>query len=226
MKQNQTVCFLRTAAIIAIVLHHSMLAFCGLPSNHSIGGAIPPISDVLSYLCKNFGLGVFTFISGYCLYYQSKKEENFIQFLRKKTNRLIVPCLFFGCVYGLFFSSYMFPAWPAIINGTHLWYLPMLFLCILFTSFHFYVKRYAGLLIVLCYCGTFFLALRTGCTTFGELCWYYPIFYVGFLSNKWNLDNLLEKKRKCVAFIGIGGGSFGDCSWFISDGLNGPSICF
>ena len=205
MKENQTICFLRNAAIIAIVLHHSMSAFCGWPPNHSIGGAIPTISFVLSGLFKNFGLGVFTFISGFCLYYQSKKEESFFQFLRKKSNRIIIPCLFFGCVYGLFFSSYMFPTWPAIINGTHLWYLPMLFLCILVTSFHFYAKRYACLLIALCYIGTFLLASWTHCRTFGEFYLYYPIFYVGFLSNKWNLDNLLEKKRKSVIFIGMGG---------------------
>lgn len=73
---NSNITYLRNMAIVAIVLHHSLIAFCGWPPNHAIGGNIPVVADILSGLLKNFGLGVFTFISGFVLYYQSKKQDS------------------------------------------------------------------------------------------------------------------------------------------------------
>ena len=48
---NLSITYLRNMAIVAIVLHHSMIAFCGWPPNHAIGGNIPVFADVLSGFC-------------------------------------------------------------------------------------------------------------------------------------------------------------------------------
>ena len=147
---NSNITYLRNMAIVAIVLHHSLIAFCGWPPNNAIGGNIPVVADILSGLLKNFGLGVFTFISGFVLYYQSKKQDSCQHFFIKKIKRIIIPCLIWACVYGLFFSSYMYSTWPAAINGTHLWYLPMLFLCVIVGAAHFFVRK-SLLFVIVCY---------------------------------------------------------------------------
>ena len=196
---------MRNIAIIAIVLHHAMAAFCGWPPNHAIGGEIPYITYFIGGMSKEFGLAVFTFISGFVLYYKVGKNETYKQFCCKKVRRILLPCLFWACLYGVFFSSYMYYIWPSAINGTHLWYLPMLFLCLMVTAFHFHAKypllMIAGCYIVLAFCGKF-----THFRTFIEFCFYYPIFYIGFLSNKWNLEKMIIGNKPISLLFAIGGG--------------------
>ncbi len=202
---NQTITYLRNVAILAIVLHHCMCAFCGWPPNHEIGGDIPSIANTFSGMAKNLGLGVFTFISGYVLYYQTKKNETYTHLFTKKVKRILLPCLFWGCVYVAFFSSYMYSNWPSGINGTHLWYLPMLFLCLMITGATFYVKR-PWTLLGFCLLVMFVLAKFTHFRTFSEFCSYYPVFLGGFLMNKFQVDSLI-KRHKCLSLIIAGGGN-------------------
>lgn len=140
MKDNN-ITILRNIAIICIVIHHSMMAFCGWPPNHSIGGYIPSWTYLINFELKALGLGAFTFISGYVLFYQNNKKESFSKFLFKKTKRILLPCLFFGVIYGILFPDFMYNNWPSIINGTHLWYLPMLFLCIFIVSVDIFCRN-------------------------------------------------------------------------------------
>lgn len=49
---NYNINVLRCMAIIAIVLHHSMIAFCGWPPNHAIGGEIPIFANEVSGIFK------------------------------------------------------------------------------------------------------------------------------------------------------------------------------
>lgn len=201
---NITISYLRNLAIAAIVLHHSMLAFGGWPPNHGIEADVPLGAWYVSDLLKNFGLGVFTFISGFVLFYQSKKTETFGHFLLKKVKRILMPCLFWACIYGLFFSTYMYISCPSAINGTHLWYLPMLFLCIVVTSSHFYSK-YPYAVVAFCYLLFLLLSKFTHFRTFTEYYIYFPVFYAGFLFHRMNLDEVLRKnKRKCLMVLSGG----------------------
>lgn len=200
---NQSIIYLRNMAIVAIVLHHSMIAFCGWPPNHAIGGNIPVFADALSGLLKNFGLGVFTFISGFVLYYQAKKQESFRHFIKKKTNRIILPCLFWACVYDLFFDSYMYSTWPAAINGTHLWYLPMLFLCVVVGSAHFFVRK-PLLFVIVCYIVIGALGKFTHFRTFMKFSFYFPVFYAGFWINRFRLDKLIAKYKMLSVILALG----------------------
>lgn len=158
----------------------------------------------VSDLLKNFGLGVFTFISGFVLFYQSHKYEAFTHFLIKKTKRILIPCLFWGCVYAMFFGSYMSSSWPAAVNGTHLWYLPMLFLCIVVTSSHFYSK-YPFVLVAFSYIVFLLLSKFTHFRTFTEYYIYFPVFYAGFWMNRLNIEDVLRKNEMKCMFALIGG---------------------
>lgn len=206
---NYTISRLRNFAIIAIVLHHTISAFCGWPPNHAVGGEIPQWVLYTSAMCKPFGLGLFTFISGYVLYYQWRKRESFARFLLKKTRRILLPCLICAFMYGMLFSSYMYyDWWPAAINGTHLWYLPMLFLCIMIVSLHFYVKHS---LLFICISLAFILVLAklTHFRTLTEMCMYFPVFYSGFLIHKLDLEKLVLKCRGLWLLIAVSGGDYG-----------------
>lgn len=210
---NHNITNLRNMAIVAIVLHHSLIAFCGWPPNHAIGGNIPVLADILSGLFKNFGLGVFTFISGFVLYYQAKKQESCQHFFIKKIKRIIIPCLIWACVYGLFFSSYMYSTWPAAINGTHLWYLPMLFLCVIVGAAHFFVRK-PLLVVIVCYIVIGALGKFTHFRTFMEFSFYFPVFYAGFGTNKFRIDKLIAKYKMLLVILALGGVVYG-----LQDGL-------
>lgn len=209
---NHSITYLRNMAIVAIVLHHSLIAFCGWPPNHAIGGDIPVFADILSGLLKNFGLGVFTFISGFVLYYQAKKQESCQHFLIKKIKRIIIPCLIWACVYGLFFSSYMYSTWPAAINGTHLWYLPMLFLCVIVGAAHFFVRK-PLLVVTVCYIVIGALGKFTHFRTFMEFSFYFPVFYAGFWTNKFRIDKLIAKYKMLSVILALGGAALWTSKW-------------
>lgn len=201
---NYNISLLRNIALVAIILHHSLCAFGGWPPNHSIGSSLPELMNIVSSVMKNLGLGLFTFISGFVFYYQSRKKEGYAIFLWKKTKRLLLPCLIFAVLYMIIFPSCMFDTWPSPINGTHLWYLPMLFLCIIITSLYFYSGQ-PLLYIVLSYIITAIIGHFSQVRTFTELTHYYPVFVFGFYSNRLNIAECISKKRTIctVAVAGL-----------------------
>jgi surface polysaccharide O-acyltransferase-like enzyme len=82
-------------------------------------------------------LETFVFISGYLLAYQvlqDKLTNNFWTFAKKKTLRLLLPCLLFSVIYFLMFSKYDISSIKKFVyfgSFGHLWFLPMLFWCYL-----------------------------------------------------------------------------------------------
>ncbi len=122
----------RAVAIIAIVLHHSIIAFGGWPPNVEHGVHLTPTLGYISTFCKVFGLGLFTYISGYLMSLQRHRYNSFGRFAIKKARRILLPAVVFSLLYWLIFPNQINPAsFPAAINGTHLWYLPTLFCCMM-----------------------------------------------------------------------------------------------
>lgn len=113
-----------------------------------------------------------------------------------------MPCTLFGIMYWLLFPSFMFSNWPAPINGPHLWYLPMIFLCMLVASIHVYARRRMPVLFVLVayafisFCGNV-LCFRT----FNEFFLYFPIFYMGFEANRSFVLRITRKKHSKVLLL-------------------------
>lgn len=116
---------MRFLAIILIVFHHSTTIYtCWPPSSLTTLG-LPKVIGIVSSLAKLYGLGLFTFLSGFLLALGGKStiDKNFIW---HKTKRILVPCAIAALVYYLFFMKFANNGDP--VNGTHLWYLPMIFI--------------------------------------------------------------------------------------------------
>lgn len=101
----------------------------------AIGGGYGLIADIT----YSFMLEAFVFISGYLFGYQiSKRGLKFDKIIYGKFQRLIVPSIIFSIIYLLIFSPSTFYTYKHLINSVisgagHMWFLPMLFWCFLFT---------------------------------------------------------------------------------------------
>ena len=98
------------------------------------------IYNWLGMLTHNSQLETMVFISGLLLGYQAMQRTEALNFrfcVLKKIKRLLLPCFLFGIVYYVLF--YDLSASPIsiiyrILNGCgHLWFLPMIFWCFVFT---------------------------------------------------------------------------------------------
>lgn len=200
---NTNLSYLRVVSIICIVFHHCFCIYTGWPPNTGLVPGLPDWLFYISELSKTFGLAMFTFISGYLLFYQKKKHLRFIFFIWNKSKRILLPAVIFGGLYWILFPQYMFRIFPACINGTHLWYLPMLFLCMLIVSSHFYLGRCAIWsvvsiwIIIIIYNKYSMFSFRT----FMDLYLYLPVFYTGYLVNKY--ESFLCRYLNVVKFSGI-----------------------
>ena len=91
-----------------------------------------------AWLISGFRIETIALVAGYVFSYQShdlKRSYRFAPFVWKKFKRLIIPMLFFGCIYYFcfFFDKDSFSILSfvkTLLSGCgHLWFLPMLFWC-------------------------------------------------------------------------------------------------
>ena len=136
---SNSISYMRFIALWCILSHHSFCVYSGWPPNLDVILGLPDSFQVLSSVCKGIGLVSFCMISGMLVSYSFTKYnsnkniyDNWSRFIIKKFKRLIIPAIVWGVVYALFFNRYMLHVhFPSFINGTHLWFLPMLFLLML-----------------------------------------------------------------------------------------------
>ncbi len=161
-----------------------MCAYGGWPPTDWDWGALIHwnIEDKISGSLRVVGLSLFTYISGFVLYFQKKKNQSFPSLLWNKVKRLIIPCILFGCAYYFLFPSMMNITWPAPVNGTHLWYLPMIFLCIIVGSAYFYISH-PTFVILLFYAVIVEFNRHVDFRTTAEFTSYFPLFMSGFATN-------------------------------------------
>lgn len=127
---------LRPIVIVLLIIMHSFTMYSG----HNSGWPLPEgISAVKGYwwiqqVTYSCILELFTFISGYVYafaLYGLHKNYSFVNIIKSKTQRLLVPCIVFGVFYSLLLNEenefglgYIYN----LLNGFgHLWYLTMLF---------------------------------------------------------------------------------------------------
>ncbi len=207
-QRNITISYLRVAALLAILFHHTICMYGGWPPlANPFNVLMPPHIGLMSASAKGIGLNFFTFISGFVLFYQTKKQQSFLEFLWKKVVRIVIPCIVFGLAYWLIFPDLMGNHDP--INGTHLWFLPMIFLSILVVSVHFYLPKPFWIVMAL-YALLYKLGNYTTLRTLHEYRFYFMIFYAGFgfnaLLNGGDLKEALSlyfSKKWAIALLGI-----------------------
>ena len=99
-----------------------------------------------------------------------------------------MPTLWGG--YYVLFSDFMNADWPSCINGTHLWYLPMLFVCSLILSSKVYIKRYSNIIIWVSWLLAIIVYQFTGLRTLIEVFCYQPVMHMGYLYNEKSEGNV------------------------------------
>lgn len=124
----------------------SLLVFLHSFTKISNGGGYSneyQLNSIYEWLCAfiiGFRIETIALIAGYVFAFQSidlHRKYMFIPFVSKKFKRLIIPMLFFGCIYYFlfFFNPAMFNIgsfFISLLSGCgHLWFLPMLFWCFL-----------------------------------------------------------------------------------------------
>ena len=131
---------IRLSIIFLLVIYHSLCIFTGAwESPYS-----PPIQILIyDWFGKSihlFQLETMVFISGLLFGYNAMSKVDSLSFhacVVKKAKRILLPGLFFGVIYYAMFYDLSAP-WYTIIykllNGCgHLWFLPMIFWCFVFT---------------------------------------------------------------------------------------------
>lgn len=194
---DYNISLLRDIAIICIILHHTLTIYTGWPPNHIVNTELPAYMLIISQLLKGLGLGTFTFISGYLMFNQSKKKYPFKLFAKTKAQRLLYPLVVFGVAYQILFPSFMLPFWPTPFNGTHLWYLPMLFICMMITSVDLYLKKpkiWLAVIYLCILCINQFISFRT----FLELSKYLPLFMTGYFFNKYQFNIIIKQSNNLI----------------------------
>lgn len=128
--------FMRPILLVLLVSYHAFAPFCGA-WEMPIGIEDNCFYKWLAYLSRAFRLEAFVFLSGYVFTMQivtKNKFKSLKQLAISKFRRLIIPCWIFGIVYYLIFSQDK--SLFLVFNGIgHLWYLPCLFWCFLFSYY-------------------------------------------------------------------------------------------
>ena len=122
------VSLLRVASMFLIVLYHCLCFYAGIW--WYMRTEVVPLWRFLAYPIVETGLTTFVFISGFLygyLYCHKGKYRNSIQFWEAKIKRLIIPYIFWGCIWILIMPEKC-GSWPNLFTGIgHLWFLLALF---------------------------------------------------------------------------------------------------
>lgn len=122
------VSLLRIASVILIVLYHSLCFYAGMW--WFLRTDVVPLWRFLAYPIVEIGLTAFVFISGFLygyLYFHKGKYRHSIQFWKVKVKRLLIPYIFWGCIWILIMPEKC-GSWSYLFTGiAHLWFLLALF---------------------------------------------------------------------------------------------------
>ena len=177
---------MRFMALILILFHHSITVFRGWPPSELGSLGVPASISTLSGIAKLYGLGTFTFISGFLLANSRQKQLSW-RFVVHKAKKILLPCIIAAIVYYIFFLKYSNSI--DTINGTHLWYLPMIFIFYLLLP----VIQCESLKKIILY-SLLFITINaildrfTGFRTFNECGRYFCYFMSGAIMNKFLKD--------------------------------------
>lgn len=180
-KNLDEVSFIRPILILLVVIYHAMAIHTGnweLPD----GCTVIPLYKVIGRLSYAFMLEAFVFISGYVWAFQREtrgRRDGFGVLCYKKFLRLLIPSIIFGLFYLLLFDRGNFSISSLLEGPGHLWFLPMLFECFLFSWCILYTKvSFRYILPILFLIGIFVpagLPLRLSYTMY-----YMPFFLGGY----------------------------------------------
>lgn len=155
-------------------------------------------------------LEMFVFLSGYLFAYQIfhlHKKFTLKGLLKSKFKRLIIPSIVFSLFYSILFYSKPFNVWNFIydiLNGMgHMWFLPMLFWCFVFSYFIIKIKLNEKVKLILIL-GISILSVFQLPFRLNSACYYLFFFYLGsyILNNKGKImDKIANDKSLLTGLI-------------------------
>lgn len=154
---------------------------------------------------------MFAFVSGYVLgnsvQARGMKVLAFDSCVIKKVKRLLFPCLFFSVVYFLLMGNNDMTALTIvgkIINGYgHLWYLPMLFWCFVFTCVVERIRIKPKYMIPLLLIAACSLSLKYLPFGISAAMYYMLFFYIGYMLKCYAIDLDKYFAWKYVLLFGV-----------------------
>ena len=184
---------MRFIAIVMIVFHHCLTVFYLFPPSDLTSIGFGEIGFFLSNFAKVYGLGIFTFISGFLLV-NSRQDSLSWSFILHKAKKILLPCFLTALVYYLFFSE--FCVTRNTIKDTHLWYLPMIFVFYLLLPIlkSKSIRITIGGVLVAMFLFVVFGRI-TDIKLFSDCLRYYGYFVTGALLNKYFRLGMLKSKE-------------------------------
>lgn len=194
---------IRLYLIISLVIYHSFAPFTGDWENlYSTTSSLYRWIGMYAY---SFMLETFVFISGLLFGIQILNSSNYYPFkiILKKLKRLVIPSVLWSSVYYFLYKDINLPIETIvyrIFNGVgHMWFLPMLFWCFMFTLVIERMKigrKYIVCILLLCSCCSGVgLPFQLGKTMY-----YLFFFYIGYLLGKKELNFPWGNKGNIVLY--------------------------
>ena len=194
---------LRPTAIFLILVLHCFTIYSGgweLPEGIERNFIYMTIAR-FSHSCS---LETFAFMSGYLFFYginECNHRYTLFSLIQNKTQRLIIPCIVFGILYKYLIEgiapSLQGGYWYGVLVGVaHLWFLPMLFWCFIFSFLlkHWQVNEKVKIFILFLLCIS---PLKNLPLAMGNTSYYILFFYLGgiFRSRHQQLSSIADGRH-------------------------------
>ena len=183
--------FMRPILLVLLVSYHAFAPYCGawqMPE----GVESNIFYKWLGLFSRAFRLEAFVFVSGYIFALQIIKKNkfgSFIDLVKSKFIRLIIPCWVFGLFYWFLFRTTEI---THVLTGVgHLWYLPTLFWCF-FVGYLLYKRTYSPIRVWICLLILLMVSFVPLPFQLGRAMYYIFFFYMGGIF--WKYSSLLSEK--------------------------------
>ena len=187
-------------ATLMVVAYHSLCLYTN-KWNYMDAPHIT-IYEQIAEILNRIDMPAFVFISGYLFSRQisRKKYKSPTEIIWNKINRLLLPYIFWMVINLILVPEPL--TFMKFINGfNHLWFLPMLFQMFLITVITIPLwTRLSKQASFLCFTSMlllFFVAYYKGLNiSLGHIKTFLPVFYLGIITEKYNLLQMIKKWHK------------------------------
>lgn len=217
--KNQRIINLRALAILMVVFGHSIILYSSEWNLYTTTVTCQPL-DIIKKIINLIQMPLYFSISGYLFFYSQKKEKNYLDFIKEKSKRLLLPFITFAFLWLLPIRLLLkYPSYENVSpislifkniiwgsdNG-HLWFLEALFfifiimfyICrILYKKNNIMLYLSTGIiLLILSLCSNKFLFIPFLYNLSRYCLW----FYLGFILNRFE-DLLINTYVKIITSV-------------------------
>lgn len=198
---------MRCIVVFMLIVMHCMTMYTGNNPSWTLPEGICPIFgySMIQKYTYAFLLEAFTFMSGfvYCYGIAKKGKQTIIAIVIAKIKRLIVPSVVFSIAFAFLFRRDTFTSirgvYDILIGIGHLWYLPMLFWCFIFTHYIMKLRLKDSYLLIILVLVSAFSYVIPNYTRISQASYYELYFFLGYLTYKYKF--FIKKNIISVIFL-------------------------